>query len=136
MKLTGGVDVALEMSGSASAINFALDVVQPGGFVSLLGLPAGNSVTIKDYTSNVIFKGITIQGIIGRRMYDTWQRTLSLLQAGLDVRWIVQAEFDSLDKFHDGMSRFERHEALKVVFFPYGKEAAQEQLSGRVAATA
>lgn len=128
-KLTdGGVDVVIEMSGAPSAINFGLDVVRMGGFVSLLGLPAGHSLTIDNYTKNVIFKGLTIQGIIGRRMYSTWQRMLALLQSGLDVDWIVQAKFDSLTAFHEGMGQFDRHEALKVVFFPEGEEKANKRL--------
>lgn len=123
-----GVDVVLEMSGSPAAINFGLDIVRMGGLLSLLGLPAGHSVTINDYTRNVIFKGVTMQGIIGRRMYSTWQRMLSLLKSGLDVEWVVQATFDSLSDFHEGMGRFDRHEALKVVFFPEGEEKANARL--------
>lgn len=124
----GGVDLVLEMSGSPAAINFGLDIVRMGGTLSLLGLPAGHSVTIDDYTRNVIFKGITMQGIIGRRMYATWQRMLALLQSGLDVQWVVQATFDGLEEFHDGMARFDRHEALKVVFFPEGEKKAHGRL--------
>lgn len=124
----GGVDVVIEMSGAPSAINFGLDIVRMGGFVSLLGLPAGHSLTIDNYTKNVIFKGLTIQGIIGRRMYSTWQRMLALLQSGLDVDWIVQSKFDSLADFHEGMGRFDHHEALKVVFFPEGEEKARKRL--------
>src|SRR5436309_3063979 len=123
-----GVDVVCEMSGSSAAINFALDIVRMGGTLSLLGLPAGHSVTIDDYTRNVIFKGVTMHGIIGRRMYSTWQRMLALLRSGLDVEWVVQATFDSLKNFHEGMGRFDRHEALKVVFFPEGERAANERL--------
>ncbi len=117
----GGVDVVLEMSGAPSAINFAMDVVAMGGFMSMLGLPAGNSLLIEDYTKNVIFKGVTIQGIIGRRIYSTWERMLSLLKAGLDVTWIVQGEFDSLEDFEKGIGLFDRHEALKVIFYPHGR---------------
>lgn len=131
----GGVDVLLEMSGAASAINLGLDVLRPGGFMSLLGLPAGHAVKFEDYTRNVVFKGITIQGIIGRRMFDTWHRMLALLRSGLDVGWIVQDEYDSLDGFHDGVGRFDRHEALKIVFYPGGKAAAQERLQSRGAVT-
>ena len=120
----GGVDVILEMSGAPAAINFGLDVVAMGGFVSMLGLPAGQSLLIDDYTRNVIFKGITIQGIIGRRMYGTWDRMLALLRSGLDVEWVVQAEFDSLEEFAEGIDIFDRHEALKVIFYPRGREAA------------
>jgi threonine 3-dehydrogenase len=123
-----GVDVVLEMSGSPAAINFGLDAVRMGGTLSLLGLPAGHAVTINDYTRNVIFKGVTLQGIIGRRMYSTWQRMLGLLKSGLDVEWVVEAAYDSLQQFHEGMGRFDRHEALKVVFFPEGEEAATARL--------
>src|SRR5215212_9593908 len=128
--LTGGagVDVVCEMSGSSAAINFGLEIVRMGGTLSLLGLPAGHSVTIDDYTRNVIFKGVTMQGIIGRRMYSTWQRMLALLRSGLDVEWVVQATFDSLQEFHEGLARFDRHEALKVVFFPEGEQRAQKRL--------
>lgn len=129
-KTGGGVDVVCEMSGAASAINFGLDIVRMGGFLSLLGLPAGHSLNIENYTRNVIFKGVTMQGIIGRRMYATWQRMLSLLEGGLDVDWIVQAEFDGLDDFHEGIGKFDRHEALKVVFYPEGRAASEQRLSG------
>lgn len=130
--ITGGlgVDVVLEMSGSPAAINFGLEIVRMGGFLSLLGLPAGHAVTIDDYTRNVIFKGVTLQGIIGRQMYSTWLRMLALLRSGLDVEWVVQATYDSLDQFHDGMGKFDRHEALKVVFFPEGEAKAQARLRG------
>lgn len=123
-----GVDVVCEMSGSSAAINFGLDIVRMGGTLSLLGLPAGHAVTIDDYTRNVIFKGVTMHGIIGRRMYSTWQRMLALLRSGLDVDWIVQATYDSLSDFHDGLAKFDRHEALKVVFFPEGEAAANARL--------
>ena len=125
-----GMDVVLEMSGSPAAINFGLEIVRMGGFLSLLGLPAGHAVTIDDYTRNVIFKGVTLQGIIGRRMFSTWQRMLALLCSGLDVEWVVQATYDSLQGFHDGMGKFDRHEALKVVFFPDGEANAQNRLRG------
>ena len=123
-----GVDVVLEMSGAPAAINFGLDIVSMGGTVSLLGLPAGDSVTIEDYTRNLIFKGVTVHGIIGRRMYDTWQTMLSLLEGGLDVTWVVQGEYESLDSFDDAMGVFERGEALKVVLFPNGTELATRQI--------
>ncbi|HYM60214.1 MAG TPA: alcohol dehydrogenase catalytic domain-containing protein [Thermoanaerobaculia bacterium] len=131
MSITGdvGVDVVFEMSGSSAAINFGLDIVRMGGLLSLLGLPAGHSVTISDYTRNVIFKGVTLQGIIGRRMYSTWQRMLSLLKSGLDVEWVVQAAYDSLAHFHEGITKFTRHEALKVVFFPEGEAKANARLN-------
>jgi threonine 3-dehydrogenase len=123
-----GVDVVCEMSGAASAINFGLDIVRMGGTLSLLGIPTGHSVMIDDYTRNVIFKGVTMRGVIGRRMYSTWQRMLGMLRAGLDVEWIVQATHGSLHEFHEGMDRFARSEALKVVFFPEGEDAATQRI--------
>lgn len=123
-----GVDVVLEMSGAPTALNFGLDIIRNGGTVSLLGLPKGRAMTIDDYTKNVIFKGITLRGIIGRRMFGTWQRMLALLRSGLDVEWVVQSTFDSLREFHEGMGRFDRSEALKVVFFPEGEARAQARL--------
>jgi hypothetical protein len=53
---------------------------------------------------------------------------LALLRSGLDVEWIVQATYDSLEGFHDGIGKFDRHEALKVVFFPEGESAALARL--------
>jgi len=61
-------------------------------------------------------------------MFGTWYRMLALLRSGLDVEWVVQATYDSLSDFHDGMSRFDRHEVLKVVFFPSGEAEAQKRL--------
>lgn len=123
-----GVDVVCEMSGSAAAINFGLDIVRKGGTLSLLGIPAGNALTIEDYTHNVIFKGVTMHGIIGRRIFSTWQRMLGMLRSGLDVEWVVQATYESLNDFHEGIGKFDRHEALKVVFFPGGEQAARSRL--------
>jgi len=118
------------MSGASTAINFALDVVRFGGDISLLGLPKGHAITFDDYTRNVIHKGVTLHGIIGRRMYSTWQRMLALLKGGLDVGWIVQATYDSLGEFNDAMAALDRQEALKVVFFPGGEQAAEQRLRG------
>jgi hypothetical protein len=53
---------------------------------------------------------------------------LALLKSGLNVEWVVQAAYDSLNDFHEGVARFDRHEALKVVFFPEGEKAANQRL--------
>jgi threonine 3-dehydrogenase len=116
-----GVDVVLEMSGAPSAVNLGLDLVTPGGCAALLGIPSGPTLLVEEYAKNIILKGITLQGVVGRRMYDTWKRMLALLEDGLDVGWIVQAEFDGLDDFHEGMASCESREALKVVFYPHGR---------------
>src|SRR6516164_9941759 len=75
-----GVDVVLEMAGHPSAIRTAFDVVRRGGRISLLGLTS-KSISL-NFSEDIIFKGITIQGINGRRMYQTWYQMTALLKAG------------------------------------------------------
>jgi threonine 3-dehydrogenase len=117
----GGVDVVLEIAGAEPSVNLGLRLVRYGGFLSLLGLPRGKDITLHDYTKNVIFKGVTIQGIIGRRMYSTWYKMLDLLRAGLDVDYLVSREYDSLEPFHEGMNLLESRRAMKIVFYPNGR---------------
>ena len=69
------VDVALEMSGHADALDAALRAVRRGGHVILFGLPKQPAMTFERYSEDVIFGGVTLKGIIGRKLYDTWQRT-------------------------------------------------------------
>lgn len=76
-----GVDVVFEMSGNYKAYQDAFEVIRMGGTISLLGLPEGD-VKI-DFSKNVIFKGITIHGIIGRKVFETWEIMRSILKAGL-----------------------------------------------------
>ncbi|HKC26320.1 MAG TPA: alcohol dehydrogenase catalytic domain-containing protein [Thermoanaerobaculia bacterium] len=120
----GGVDVVLEIAGAEASVNLGLRLVRYGGFLSLLGLPRGKDITIHDYTKNVIFKGVTLQGIIGRRMYSTWYKMLDLLRAGLDVEYLVSKEYDSLEPFHEAMALLETRRAMKIVFYPNGKAEA------------
>jgi threonine 3-dehydrogenase len=117
----GGVDLVLEMSGAQAAINQALRIARMGGAVSLLGIPTKEAVTIERFARNVIFKGLTLQAIIGRRIFSTWDRMLELLAEGLDLRSLVSHEYEGLDAFIEGMEAFDAHEALKVVFYPHGK---------------
>lgn len=76
-----GVDVVFEVSGAPSAIRQALQVVRNGGDVRLLGLPNG-AVPI-NLAEDVIFKGVTVRGILGRRMFDTWYQIRGFLRAKL-----------------------------------------------------
>lgn len=117
----GGVDVVLELSGAESAINLGLEMAKNGGILSLLGLPKGHELTIQNYTKNVIFKGLTLKGIIGRQMYSTWYKMLDLLRAGLDVDYVVSREMEGLDGFHEALELLNGNQALKVVFYPNGK---------------
>jgi len=88
-QLTGGVgvDVVLEMSGAEIAIRQGFEAVTNGGRVSLLGLPA-KPITL-DVSTDIIFKGLRVYGITGRKMFETWYRTQALLAQGLDLQPIL-----------------------------------------------
>ncbi|MBN1349056.1 L-threonine 3-dehydrogenase [candidate division KSB1 bacterium] len=114
-----GVDVVLEISGNPSALADALSVVRMGGDISLLGLPNTN-IQI-DVADDIIFKGINIHGIIGRRMFDTWYRMIAYIKSGLreKLMQLVTHTF-SLEDFQQGFDIKNRGEAIKVVFYPNG----------------
>jgi threonine 3-dehydrogenase len=116
----GGVEVVLELSGAEASINLGLAAARPGAIVSLLGLPRDSAVTIARFTEDLIFKGLTIKAITGRRIFDTWIKMLDLLGAGLRVEDLVTNEYDGLERFHDAMTLLENREAMKVVFYPNG----------------
>ncbi|MCZ6691612.1 MAG: alcohol dehydrogenase catalytic domain-containing protein [Planctomycetota bacterium] len=113
---SGGVDVVFEQSGSSRALNDGLRMVRNGGHIVLLGIPGTKDMTIEDYGKNVIFKGITLHGVIGRRMFKTWYHMLALLKSGLSVDHVVTQEYP-LSDFDKGMAAFNGGESLKVVLF-------------------
>ncbi|HZB41511.1 MAG TPA: L-threonine 3-dehydrogenase, partial [Ilumatobacter sp.] len=86
LQMTEGFDVGLEMSGAEAAFNEMIDVMNHGGRIAVLGIPSGPmTLDIND----VIFKGLEIQGIYGRRIFETWYKMAAMLQSGLDVGSIV-----------------------------------------------
>ena len=117
----GGADVVLELSGAEPSINLGLAAARRGAIISLLGIPRDKAVTIKDYTNDLVFKGLTLHAIIGRRIFDTWIKMLDLFRAGLDVEDLVTNEFEGLEKFHEAMELLDDRRAMKVVFWPNGK---------------
>jgi len=114
-----GVDVVFEMSGNYKAYQDAFEVIRMGGTISLLGLPEGD-INI-DFSKHVIFKGITIHGIIGRKVFETWETMRSLLKAGLADK-ILEAGFIThqlpLEKFEDGFNAIKNGDGLKVILKP------------------
>jgi len=93
-----GFDVGLEMSGVPSAFNDMLEVMNHGGHIALLGiLPAKAAI---DW-SQVIFKGLEMRGIYGRKMYETWYKMQSMLQSGLDISPVITHEFH-VDDYQQG----------------------------------
>jgi threonine 3-dehydrogenase len=119
----GGADVILELSGAEASLNLGLAAARRGGIVALLGLPRGKSLTIRDYTNDLIFKGLTLKAVVGRRIFETWIKMLDLLCAGLDVEHLVTNEFEGLEDFHEAMELLGDRRAMKVVFYPNGRPA-------------
>ena len=113
-----GADVVLEMAGHPDAIRTAFDIVRRGGRISLLGLTS-KPVSL-DFSEDIIFKGITIQGINGRRMYQTWYQMQALLKAGkLDLHPVITDRL-SMKDFSKGMERLRTGEASKILLYPNG----------------
>lgn len=118
LELTDGVgaDGVLEMSGSPVAIDQALKMVRAGGRVSLLGVPSDARVSV-DIGDDVVFKGIDIQGIAGRRMWQTWYQMRGLLASGLDITGIVTHRM-AMEDFERGMELMASGECGKVILLP------------------
>ena len=106
-----GFDVALEMSGAESAFNQMLDAMNHGGKIAVLGIPAG-PMTLD--VNDVIFKGLEIQGIYGRRIFETWYKMAAMLQSGLDVSSVVTHRF-AADAFEDAFATVQAGECGKVL---------------------
>ncbi|MEP6756797.1 MAG: L-threonine 3-dehydrogenase [Chthonomonadales bacterium] len=109
-----GVDVVLEMSGSPFAIRQAMRISRPGGRVSLLGIPS-QKVEL-DMAEDMIFKGLEIHCIVGRRLYQTWDTMRALLSSGkLDVTPAITHHL-SMSEYDYGMSLMRDGLCGKVVF--------------------
>lgn len=114
-----GVDAVLEMSGSYHAYEDAFRVLRMGGEIALLGLTSGSMPV--EFSKNVIFPGITIHGVIGRRVWSTWEMMTSLLKQGL-ARRFMRAGFVThqlpLVDFEKGFAAIASGDALKVLLRP------------------
>jgi len=89
-----GFDVGLEMSGNAAALRDMLRTLHHGGSVAMLGIP---STEVSIDWNDVILKGLTIKGIYGREMFETWYKMAALLQSGLNIRPIITHRFNYTD---------------------------------------
>jgi threonine 3-dehydrogenase len=115
-----GVDVVLEMAGHPSAIRTGFDILRRGGRISLLGIPS-RPISL-DFADDIIFKGATIQGINGRKMYQTWYQMTALLKAGkLDLHPVITDRLAMKD-FNKGMERLRTGEASKILLYPNGNK--------------
>lgn len=89
-----GFDVGLEMSGNQSAFNDMINNMKHGGKIALLGLLKSDATI--DW-NKVIFNGLTIKGIYGREMYETWYKMSTMLQSGLSIDEVITHRFDIKD---------------------------------------
>ncbi len=113
-----GVDVLLEMSGNSRAIQQGFQALRAGGRASLLGIPTENVPL--DLVNDVIFKGATVQGIYGRRMYDTWVRMIALLKAGRLNLDPLFGEREPLDQFENAFAKLQSGLPGKILLYPNG----------------
>ena len=81
-----GFDVGLEMSGAPAALDQMIDHMVMGGRIALLGVPARPFIFD---LGKIVFRMITLRGIYGREMFETWHKMLAMLESGLDVRKVI-----------------------------------------------
>jgi len=122
MEHTGiGADVLLEMSGSAAALASGIAAVRKGAQVSLLGLFHGE---IKVNLNEVIWKSLSLHGINGRRMYDTWYEMDAALSSGLNIYPIITHRF-TFDQFAEAMELMNSGMCGKVLLYPNEQKLAE-----------
>jgi threonine 3-dehydrogenase len=106
-----GFDVGLEMSGNAAAFRDMLRTMHHGGSVAMLGLPPAEFAV--DW-NEIILKGLTIKGIYGRQMFETWYKMAALLQSGLNVRPVITHRLPYTD-YSQAFEIMRRGESGKIV---------------------
>jgi threonine 3-dehydrogenase len=111
LRMSEGFDVALEMSGAPAAFDQLIDSIVVGGRVALLGLPA--KPTLVDW-SKVIFKQLTLRGIYGRQMFETWHKMIAMLESGLAIRKVITHRLPA-ERFLEGFEIMRRGESGKIV---------------------
>lgn len=111
LKMKQGFDVGLEMSGNQHALDQMVDAMTMGGRIAMLGIPPGKSPV--DW-SRIVFKAITIKGVYGREIFETWYKMIAMLENGLDVSKIITHRF-GVDEFEAGFAAMKSGQSGKVV---------------------
>ena len=106
-----GFDVGLEMSGNPRAFTDMLDVMVNGGRIAMLGIMPGSAAI--DWNL-VVFRGLTIKGIYGREMFETWYKMTALLQSGLDITPVITHHFNYTDII-EGIELMKSGQSGKIV---------------------
>ena len=106
-----GFDVGLEMSGAAPAFRDMIDKMNNGGKIAILGIaPTAFAV---DW-NQVIFKMLTLKGIYGREMFETWYKMIALVQSGLDLAPLITHRLPA-ERFEEGFAAMRAGNSGKVV---------------------
>ncbi|WP_372615168.1 L-threonine 3-dehydrogenase [Aquicoccus sp.] len=106
-----GFDVGLEMSGNQNALDQIVESLVMGGKIALLGIPPGTSPV--DW-SRIVFKAITIKGVYGREMFETWYKMIAMLQNGLDVSGVITHRLKA-EAFRDGFAAMKSGRSGKIL---------------------
>jgi len=106
-----GFDVGLEMSGNSTAFNDMLDNMSHGAHIAMLGIPP--EPTMMDW-NKVIFNMLTIKGIYGREMFETWYKMAVMVESGLDISPVITHRF-RYDQFEEGFAAMKTGNAGKVI---------------------
>ncbi|WP_216637330.1 L-threonine 3-dehydrogenase [Tateyamaria omphalii] len=106
-----GFDVGLEMSGNQAALDQMVEAMTMGGRIAMLGIPPGKSPV--DW-SRIVFKAITIKGVYGREIFETWYKMIAMLQNGLDVSGLITHRFPAAE-FEAGFAAMMSGASGKVV---------------------
>jgi len=109
--MSEGFDVGLEMSGIPAAFNDMLETINHGGKIALLGLLPENTAI---NWNHVIFKGLEIHGIYGRRMFETWYKTIAMIESGLELAPVITHHFAAHD-FQKGFDTMLSGQSGKVI---------------------
>jgi len=111
LKMKQGFDVGLEMSGNQRALDQMVETMTMGGRIALLGIPPGKSPV--DW-SRIVFKAITIKGVYGREIFETWYKMIAMLENGLDVRPVITHRM-SVDDYRKGFETMKSGASGKIV---------------------
>ncbi|MEO1640864.1 MAG: L-threonine 3-dehydrogenase [Pseudomonadota bacterium] len=106
-----GFDVGLEMSGNHAALDQMVEALVMGGRIAMLGIPPGKSPV--DW-SRIVFKAITIKGVYGREIFETWYKMIAMLENGLDVSRVITHRLKA-DDFEAGFAAMLSESSGKVV---------------------
>jgi len=106
-----GFDVGLEMSGNPAALHDMIDALCHGGKIAMLGIPSG---PIDVDWNKVVFNMLTIKGIYGREMYETWYKMSVMLQSGLDIKPVITHRF-AVDEWERGFEVMGSGKSGKVI---------------------